>query len=516
MNSNADTSNGFVEGAHLPSDVKQTCTADVTKWFAGNEIFANGTVTHANGLDSIFANFKKNSRCDFYRWGAQTFLWLTTGSDNYHVFNTAPDFYNVSVEENKQRRFIASSGTLALGVRKPKTDEEIELGQAGSNDALISQNGSLVYYGIHANDVYAMYTTGKGFAKLSAKDLAKLDDKQIAKLKKSAGKLSEAFPSTKGEIKAVEQFAKLYGYPIANPETMAIELKTSWVDATTVENMNDYVLTQAVVPIFDRSNPKGPWPATSTENKTLAMVGMHIVATLNGHPEMIWSTIEHVDNVPDNSYSYNNTKNISVQHSYDSSGNWNFLPTNAKAPGNIQSNAVIKALPDSTSAIDIINSMANQEPPVARSEWPNIEPVDVYRVNPWGNLPGNEQVDNNTDLASINVSVLSQLAPGDVRGNYIQTGGIWSAKGQIPPGYPVIFPSTENETQRNQNPHSTYLRGSLFLANTTMETFFQYKSDVNGDLFHANCFACHGQGESDPVPTDISHIFNVLQPLPVK
>jgi hypothetical protein len=35
----------------------------------------------------------------------------------------------------------------------------------------------------------------------------------------------------------------------------------------------------------------------------LAMVGMHVVGSTKGHPEMIWATFEHIGNAPNDDYS---------------------------------------------------------------------------------------------------------------------------------------------------------------------------------------------------------------------
>lgn len=467
LNVSTFADNVFVSNARLPKNANPTCTADISDWFASGRITPNGWVAPANSLNPIFADFKNNTRCDFYKWGAQMFLWLTSGTDIKHVFNTAPVFYNVSVAANNERHFIAEEGPMLLGVRKGKTDEEIEIGQAGGGDVLITQNESLVYYGIHANDVYAMYTTGQK--------------------NKAFGKpLTYEFPNTSQQLQEVSNYAKKYGYPLGWEKiALAMELKTSWVDASTVANRNDYVLTQAIVPVFDRSKPKGPWTITKNEEKTLALVGMHVVGTVNEHPEMVWSTFEHVDNVPDNTYLYNTSSGVATQR-YNSKGNhWVFLPEGAAMPTSIDANAKVSSSGSSEEIVNINGA--------------NIGPVNNLRVFPWGDLPGQKgdstSVANNTDLVSINVSVLSQLASGDIRGNYIQTGGIWTAKGQIPP----------NGADKN-------LRGSLHLANTTMETFYQY-DNPNG-FKPINCFGCHGSTPKEA--NEVSHIFDELQPLPKK
>lgn len=533
----AKNSNNFVSNAHLPTNAKSTCTADIASWFPNGHITANGWVKPANSLDPVFADFKNNTLCDFYKWGAQMFLWMTSGDETRHVFNTSPGFYNVSVEENKQRTFLQSGGPMLLGVRKGKTDEEIELGQAGGGDVLLSQDNSLVYYGLHANDVFALYTTGqknKAFNNALGWISVGEDAACLAQYESCASEIKgfckdqlntcthNNFPSTLDQMRIVQNFATNYGYSLESTQLnkkpytspMAIELKTSWIDATkwSKSKQKDYVLTQAIVPVFDRSKTKGPWPVTGNKKKTLAMVGMHVVGTVNGHPEMIWSTFEHVNNVPDNTYTYTSSTNQPAIQPYQSKWDWNFLPSNASAPTSITSNAQALTVTDGTLTSCILSVPTSQNPnctDAAKATNPDIAPIDVLRVDPWGNQHGdnsNANVSNNTDLVSINVSVLSQLKTGDIRGNYIQTGGVWTAKGQIPPGFPNTKPS--------------YLRGSLNLANTTMETFYQFQHPGKNAFNPENCFGCHGStyivNQNGTGPTGVSHIFGALQPLPKK
>jgi hypothetical protein len=55
-----------------------------------------------------------------------------------------------------------------------------------------------------------------------------------------------------------------------------------------------------------------------------------------------------------------------------------------------------------------------------------IGPTNVFRVNPWGTSSSNSAFTaNNTDVVSLNRSVLGMLAAGDMRKNYIHTGTTW-------------------------------------------------------------------------------------------
>jgi hypothetical protein len=113
-----------------------------------------------------------------------------------------------------------------------------------------------------------------------------------------------------------------------------------------------------------------------------------------------------------------------------------------------------------------------------------IGPVDVTRQTPWG-TPATDPgaVTNNTDVISINRSVLGQMPRGDVRANYIMIGSTWTKDGGDPSTAPI--------------------RGTPLLANSTMETFKQ----------KLNCFDCHsgdmlGQGGSG-----LSHVWGTINAL---
>jgi hypothetical protein len=129
----------------------------------------------------------------------------------------------------------------------------------------------------------------------------------------------------------------------------------------------------------------------------------------------------------------------------------------------------------------------------------HITPSNTQRTNPWG-LPGTAvaSVVSNTQIVSINQSVLSQLLSGDMRKNYFMLGATWTLGGAPPTAVP---PSTTDGTQVGTN----------FLANSTMETYVQGVT---------NCFSCHdnlgvtngmlGNGTN----SGLSHIYFPMQPLP--
>ncbi len=69
-------------------------------------------------------------------------------------------------------------------------------------------------------------------------------------------------------------------------------------------------------------------------------------------------------------------------------------------------------------------------------------------------------------------------------------------------------------TQKGQIPTGgtdDSLRGSLKLANATMETFFQYPDSA--DFQPHNCFGCHNSKDASN-GLNVSHIFKGLKPQP--
>src|ERR1700761_6338259 len=90
----------------VPSNAKPLCAVapnTFASWFVSGKPSLNGAVNPANGIQ-----FPNKSDCNFYNWGEQMFLWLTSpASGNYgssgFVF-TSPIFYNVSGKNAQGQR----------------------------------------------------------------------------------------------------------------------------------------------------------------------------------------------------------------------------------------------------------------------------------------------------------------------------------------------------------------------------------------------------------------------------
>jgi hypothetical protein len=488
------------EQMQLPSDVKMTCPVSESTFQGWLKETPSSTLPSwrapsgaafkpASSVTFQADNDYDTTLCDFYKWGQQMFLWLTSPDtkDGAGWVLTGPAIYNVLPESGGKRGLQphgSSNETLDLAVRDNKPDKIEEVGQAGGDSGvLMSQGKSLVYYGVHVNDLYAAFLTGH-------------------KTEGSDGTLASAtkFPRTQADMTAVTKFAagQTPPIPVDAPESLAMELKTSWVRADTLANKEDYFRIIGYVPEY--AQPAGvtvPTLApihTSTDPQPveLALVGMHVVGTVQHHPEFVWASFEHVDNAPNAPYYYYPKNSDTPKRTVDPKGSYLFTDAGTD-PANYQSaNVECMHLKDGM----IVAKTDGDGNLVCQG---GIAPSSTVRVNPWGAEAGDQAapaVKNNTLLISNNISVNGWLASDDVRRNYVQIGSLWTAPAK-PQGVDAPIPTFSDQMKSAQ-------RGSLQLANATMET---YEQDIN-------CFACHAaQSSTGPTFNYLSHIFSEIEPL---
>jgi hypothetical protein len=336
---------------------------------------------------------------------------------------------------------------------------DTEQGQAGGGVLIAAQNDSLVYYLLQVNNVFAYFKTGVQNGKISP--------------------VQTQFPTTQDLLDKVTTVARNAppphtlppGQQIPDGKALAMEVKSSWIETKNLPNPGDYLTIDATVPTFTKTDTK--WTFSGTDKVKLALVGMHVVGTAKGHPEMIWATFEHINNAPNAPYTYN-TSNGPVAGPPAGPGPWLFSKTGAST-GPITRRVTV----DPTNPENFI-AVSGQ----------TIGATDVYRQNAWGTASTDVNfASNNTDIISINNSVLSKLMADDVRKKYLLIGAIWTINGQPP-------------TPANHI-------GTNALANSTMETFLQGSS----------CLSCHRGNMlgSKPGPDGfsggLSHIWDPIKPL---
>ncbi len=333
------------------------------------------------------------------------------------------------------RKFIIRGIPVFIDANNAVID--VESGQADGG-VLLSQNNSLIYYITVVNDVFAYHRTMHGAAVIPPVN-------------------NITFPKTTADANAVKLFAAAHGHTITDPQALAVESKSSWIEASSVPNPADYISVNATVPTFDKSDPN-MWKPGAPKVVKLVMVGIHVVGSTNGHGEMVWGSFEHMTSAPNAAYSYTAktgpSTTVTKTVPQNTTGAWLFTPSGSAGPFN--------PMNASFDSGNIIGTPVSSSP--------------ILRMFPWGSSGSN--VGLNTQVISANASVISQLIPGDIRARYFQLGSTWTIGGAPPNG--------SNQVGTNQ------------LANATIESFAQ----------GTNCFSCHGTNT-----VSVSHIYRELKPL---
>ncbi len=333
-----------------------------------------------------------------------------------------------------------------------------EQGQS-TGDVLMTRSGSLIYYNQMVNDVYAVFLTMVKNHVLS--DTAK-------------------FPTTQAELTQITDYATLKNIPIVEPNSLAMELKSSWVETTNISNIADYVTIKATVPNYIQSSTS-VWTQNGTKVATLALLGLHVVGSVKNHPEMIWGSIEHIGNTPNRTYTYRTTSGTNTTVSADTNSPWLFSDPNA---------------------INFNESHMTMNGTDIQALAPHsISPSNTERTKPFGygtqanGAAGtiNSEAISNAQVIATNKDVNDRLVGNDVRKKYFHIGSTWNA---FAPSVPSVHGKAVGTNQ---------------LSNSTMETYTQFISGSPNPL--GNCFNCHtsnnGQVNRDmPQLTFLTHIFN--------
>jgi len=484
-----DTEATTAVNSKLPADALSSCIinqADFNNWFKTGQATINGTVKPANSVA-----FAHENNCDFYKWSEQMFLWTTSSFNektydhetiigNKKIILESSEFYTVSPvinpeakSENQKRDLIPHEIGKPLraftNIQKRGSNSMVDSEEAqATGDALMSQQGSLLYYITFVNDVYTQFLSGASTNEF----------------------LSNEFPTTQAQLDAIKKYANRKGAGLKSPNTLALEIKTSWVEASSLNNISDFITIESEIPTYNKTSNTLWIPTGNHVVKKLAMVGMHIVGSADGHPEMIWATFEHQNNTPNLPYQYVDNNLTKKTVPADKGNNWLLNNDSASDTYNeshmkhTDSTGNIKATPNNT--INASNTKMINAFGVAYSGVPNPE--------------DKTSAASNSQIISINNSVLGKLINGDTRKNYVFIGATWTNDGSAPNG-------KSYSANDSKNPDGLAI-GTSQLANSTMETYAQLGSSTYFDD-HPSCFACHNNNNGLK-PADLSHVYQDL------
>jgi hypothetical protein len=361
--------------------------------------------------------------CLFYQFGWQHFL-LATQPDA----QGKPDFLNWNIIEN----------TFGAGAGQATPDVPVLTGgvtQAGGRQILVDQKGHAIYYGIHFNKAFVNFVNEAGITNAEA---IKAADPNLK------------FPTTKD----------------------IVELKTAWMIVDDANPPANFFTTKAKVSTLKVVNNSIQEDRAALRDVTVALIAMHVVFTLPGHPEFIWTSFQHVgaDSLPD------------------------VAPSSAVNPprGGLRGTTVISPKDHllykggtvaSATNKGVLNAPMFDE---ATQTFAASQVSHVYRVFP-GSKSTDPVIDDDVSAITDNMIALFKTAKAtlpayDKRPNYFLVGAIWQ---DLPDRTFKLNANLVNPANVGPDNPASITGGEDTMSSTAMESFTQ-----NSDSF-PNCFTCH-------------------------
>jgi len=364
------------------------------------------------------------TECQFYVFAWQNFLIATqpdaAGKPAFLSWNNIENTFGAHAGEPAPEVPVLTGGVT----------------QAGGRQVLVDQKGHAIYYGIHFNKPFVDFVRAND---LTSAEAVKLADPNLA------------FPTTTG----------------------IVELKTAWMIVDDASPPANFFTIRAKVSTL-RLNA-----ATSTiqedrtvlRDVTVALIAMHVVYTLPGHPEFVWSSFQHADasNVPDVAPS-----------SMVNPPRGGLRATTVISPkdhllykGGTQVSATNKGVLSGAMFDEATQTFAAAQ-------------VNIYRVFP-GSKSTDPNIDDDVSALTDNMLALfkakkATLPAVDKRLNYLLVGAIWQ---DVPQKTFKLNKGLVNPAGIGPDNPMSITGGEDTMSSTAMESFTQ-----NSDSF-PNCFSCH-------------------------
>jgi hypothetical protein len=387
--------------------------------------------------------------CPFYQAAWQQFLY-DTQSDLQGV----PAFVRFpSVDD-----IFAPPGAATMVDGDAQLKINAGVNQVTSDGVLIDRDGYPVFYGIHVNPAFADF--------IHRHDLA-----------------------------TPEGILAPSGSALTFPAGVA-EYKSAWRVLTDPAQYADYLTVRARVPKLSVMNGRVSADPTSTYVATVGLVGLHVVFAIEGHPEMIWATFEHVDR----NGNADLTPQALVNPQLDTkplliSPNVEYVLFRRGSAPFIDQAA--PALADYAASLDVEGRR------FVRDDAPFTTPV--YRVYPGSNMTRSSEDDEVLLLnAGVRAEMLADgLGNSDRRINYRLVGATWLDRPETSFTTDASFANAPDQTTKTGP-----VAGQDALSSVAMESFTQ--------VDRPGCFSCHdtqaiavSPKTSIPArPLNMSHLFS--------
>jgi hypothetical protein len=442
------------------------------------------------------------SDCQFYRPAWQRFLYATQPVGGMPRFVRFPSFEQIFqpakttpaesaeiVVLNLSPRNIQRPNDATGPQQKLLDDTQAGIG-GGPGGNLIDQHGHLVYYAIHANPALLQFLQNENLTTVDG--IKKLDP-------------SLTFLGSDSDI-------------AAGINTDVVEYKSAWMIVDSDHPPPNYFVMSAQIPHLIVSGGKLVQEIRNgnpvTDKVYVALLALHVVFTLPGHPEMIWSTFEHVrsdrsgkivrDNAPAAPDNPSNTPPATkISHEED----FPLYKANTAAQ-------------DANQPLDlskIIQFWDSRSQSFKKPDGTSIQ-TSVYRPYPGSKTdgstanPSHEEDDevkatNDHATAMFNGAMAKGLITSeDKRQHYRLVGAIWldqpATSFQVRRSFSI---ASDQSTDDNGQP----LAGEGRLGSTAMESFTEFEEGA------PNCFSCHDTNAVrdkkvliPPARLNVSHILS--------
>jgi hypothetical protein len=328
--------------------------------------------------------------------------------------------------------------------------------QVTSGGVLIDRDGYPVYYAIHVNPAFAAFIRGQGLT-----TPAGIGDPGKAALTIPAG---------------------------------AAEFKSAWRVLTNPADFAGYITATARLPRLRVMADGVTADPSATFVATVGLIGLHVVFAMEGHPEMIWSTFEHVDR----------------------NGNADLAPQALVNPEPNQTPLLIS--PNVEYILFRRGSPTNvdQLPPTLGRYAASLDAdgrrfagtsgvltTPVYRTYPGSRVTQSAEDD---EVLALNAGVRAAMLaanPADRRSNYRLVGATWLDRPQDSFAADESFANAPGQTTKTGP-----VAGQDALSSVALESFTQ--------VDRPGCFSCHdtqaiaiSPGVALPArPLNMSHLFS--------
>jgi hypothetical protein len=243
----------------------------------------------------------------------------------------------------------------------------------------------------------------------------------------------------------------------------AIMLKVSWKILAPEDDKSKFHHVEALVAMPSAPGEESDPPCL---RRTLGLAGLHIVHKTAGRPQWIWTSFEHVDNVPEQRAVDAHNADPAA-HKLNSS--YNFY--------------------DPSCGVD--KCPVNETPP--RPWDPEAADQLQFRRAPDGKVLFNSQITRVVPLTQATIDMNTKFQS-------ILGGSVWKNYMLISTQWPSAFPCTADlalgapppRTDFEKQPDMNCAPAPTYLANSTLETYSQGQIP----LASSSCMACHGNATS--------------------